>query len=63
MMTEISQNIINDCSDIGTVSFFAPQSDWDEHFGIVDGQVIRFQCVQGDPHQITKPVWGQFHCL
>lgn len=63
MMQEVSQNIISDCSNIGAVSFGIWGTDSFEVYGIIDGQVRQFGCVEfcGSPPG-ERIDWGLQGC-
>jgi hypothetical protein len=64
MMQKISQNIISNCNNIGTVLFQSRFSDWIEIYGIIDDQVTRFRCIgEGPAADGQRPVWGEYFCV
>jgi hypothetical protein len=68
LMTDLTQNIISNCSDVGMVSFSPIQSDWIADVGLLtNGRVGLFKCIPGfdrrrPNRRPQQPTWGQQAC-
>lgn len=62
MMQEISQSIITNCSNAGTVSFIRRSSGWIQIYGIIDSQVTKFRCIGLPTGSEQRTAWGQHYC-
>lgn len=66
LMTEVSTNIVNNCSKIGSVKFELNEADERvaNHklvYGLIDGSVKEFECVSPS-EEASKLKWGQASC-
>lgn len=59
LLTTISRAFIAGCRPVGLVTFGVEYSGWINSFGVVNGSVAPFQCVDlGE----QEPVWGYQYC-
>jgi hypothetical protein len=56
----IASRIIKSCSKIASVSFAIDQTDDGSIYGIKNGQIIRFACI--DAGSDKQPKWGETYC-
>lgn len=56
-MQTISTAIITGCEIVSVVEFALDESDGIEQFGLIDGEVKRFDCVEAG-----EPTWGYQRC-
>ncbi|MGG6298129.1 hypothetical protein ACQ4M4_27360 [Leptolyngbya sp. AN02str] len=61
LMTTISRTIINGCPPVGLVTFSMAETDWQSPFGLINGQVREFECV--DPSSEPTTPWGYYTCI
>lgn len=63
MMQEVSQNIINNCSNIGAVRFGIWGTSSFDTYGMIDGQVAQFRCIgfRGTSSS-ERTAWGLQGC-
>jgi hypothetical protein len=59
-MTILATRIMNGCSSIGMVSFGQGHSDWVISFGMVNGQVESFYCLEFGSSRVAR--WGEQYC-
>lgn len=59
LLTSISRDIITGCAGIGVVTFNVDQTDWSQEYGLVNGRVQAFQCVDPGPEVLE---WGTTAC-
>ncbi|MCJ8283790.1 MAG: hypothetical protein MJK14_29460 [Rivularia sp. ALOHA_DT_140] len=59
-MSDISNNIISNCNNIGSVKFEVDRTDNRVAYGIVDNSVKKFECIS--PTDNSKLKWGQVSC-
>lgn len=59
-MLSLSQEVIQYCSAISSVQFSSDSSGWHDIYGLIDGEVTGFNCVelQGD----LELNWGEYFC-
>lgn len=60
-MTALSTNLINRCQPLSRVTFQLDQTDWEVTFGLMENQIIAFECA--DPGRSTVLNWGEAFCL
>lgn len=60
-LTSVSTTIIEGCNAVGVVTFTAAESDWSDSYGLVNGQVRPFECI--DPGREDRPAWGFHVCI
>jgi hypothetical protein len=56
----IATRVIKNCSQIGSVSFSGYRTDGGTEYGLKNGQIIEFICLE-DQRQL--PRWGEDRCL
>lgn len=60
-MTILATRVINSCGSIGRVTFGPANSDWLHSYGLVNGQVMGFTCVEsGTTNRALR--WGERYC-
>lgn len=62
MLNSIAANVIRGCSDVAVVSYGIPGTGHISSFGLVNGHVQRFQCVDGGGRSVPRPRWGWQYC-
>jgi hypothetical protein len=70
LLTDLAQNIISNCSDVGLVSFGPANSGWIERVGLINNDRVGvFQCVNTDlpgrrryRSRLPRVSWGQQFC-
>ncbi|MEO1124640.1 MAG: hypothetical protein AAFX95_11200 [Cyanobacteria bacterium J06639_16] len=60
-MNNISSQIIEDCQPVSLVEFQMYSTDWAETYGLVNGNVVLFSCIEAGIG--ANPRWGQVVCL
>ena len=60
-MTTISTQLITECQPVSLVDFQVNYTDWSAKYGLVNGNVIAFECVEPGVGAYTQ--WGQEFCL
>ena len=62
LMTNISVGLIEQCQGLGLVTFNVYYTDWNEYFGLVNGNVTQFsQCAEDLRERYLN--WGEIACL
>jgi len=59
LLTTMSRAFIEGCPLVGLVTFAVEYSGWINSFGVVNGDVVPFQCLDLGGQE---PVWGQQYC-
>ncbi|MCU0567084.1 MAG: hypothetical protein MUF49_10860 [Oculatellaceae cyanobacterium Prado106] len=62
LMQSMATEIISDCPSIGSVVFAAADSEWAISFGLIEGGVQAFQCLQREPWESSPAPWGFLDC-
>ncbi|MBD1915279.1 MULTISPECIES: hypothetical protein [Cyanophyceae] len=60
LMTELSTSLINRCQPLGMVTFQLDQTDWEATFGLMENQIVPFECT--DSGRSTVLNWGEAFC-
>jgi len=61
-MTILATRVINSCGSVGRVTFGMDNTDWSHAYGLVNGQVVAFTCVEpGTTNRSLR--WGERYCL
>ena len=60
LLTTVARAFIEGCRPVGLVTFGVPASDWTNSFGLINGRVQPFQCVE--PGE-AAPTWGFEYCF
>ncbi|MBD2106184.1 hypothetical protein [Nodosilinea sp. FACHB-13] len=60
LMTALSTSLINRCQPLSMVTFQLDQTDWETTFGLIENQIVSFECT--DPDQSTVLNWGEAFC-
>lgn len=61
-MIQISQQVLSACKDVSIVSFGPYRSDAELYYGVVNGKVRKFQCIQTSNTPRVVP-WGFVPCF
>lgn len=59
-MLSLSQAVIEDCNTISSVRFSSDSSGWHGIYGLVDGEVALFACVEPAGYRALE--WGEYFC-
>lgn len=59
-MLRISDYLIQNCSNVSSVLFSSNSSGWQDVYGIVNGRVSGFICVDHAPNHVLR--WGEYYC-
>ena len=59
-MLSLSQEVIDDCGATSSVRFGSDNSGWHDIYGLVDGDVTGFTCV--DLYADRQLEWGEYFC-
>ena len=62
MLNSITANVIRGCSDVAVVSYGILGTGYIKNFGLVNGRVQRFQCVEMGGRSTPRPQWGWQYC-
>lgn len=62
-LTNVSKNIIMNCSSIGLINFARHKSDVSITYGIYNNRVVEFECHEADRRIKYHPKWGEVICL
>lgn len=60
-MTSVSTGIIEACGPVSLVDFQMNATDWTVVFGLVDGNIVPFECLTPGPGPDAQ--WGQRFCF
>lgn len=60
-MTILATRVINGCGSIGRVTFGMDNTDWSYSYGLINGQVTGFSCID-DVSTNRTPRWGERYC-
>ena len=63
-MKSIATGVIEQCPSFSYVVFGAAASDWQIHFGLINGKVQEFQCRESsrDGRTFSSLPWGFYNC-
>ena len=61
LLTSISSQLIEECDSVSMIKFAIHQTDWNVVFGLVDGSVLSFECIEPSLGRIRQ--WGTTVCL
>lgn len=59
MQLAMAKKIVANCPQIGLVAFSQDQTDWVNMYGLINGKVQAFECVDME----EKAKWGEYPCL
>lgn len=59
-MHNISDRLIQHCETVSAVRFASNNSGWQDIYGLINGQVTGFACVDIAPGQTLR--WGEYYC-
>lgn len=60
LLTALSTSLINRCQPLGMVTFQIDQTDWEATFGLMENQIVAFECT--DSGRSTGLNWGEAFC-
>jgi hypothetical protein len=58
----IAKKVISGCSQVGSVSFAMKETDWIVTYGMINGKVKHFTCVEAGPRAPALR-WGETYCI
>lgn len=59
-MAQMSSRLIQSCQTVSAVRFSSNNSGWQDVYGLINGQVAGFTCVDIDLHRALR--WGEYYC-
>lgn len=62
MLISIASNVIRNCNNVAVISYGLYSSDYVKSFGLVNGRVRPFQCLQNRDRSTPPPRWGWQYC-
>ncbi|MCT7987163.1 SH3 domain-containing protein [Laspinema olomoucense] len=60
LMQNISESLIQNCGTISSVKIASNNSGWHHVFGLINGRVQTFECIDAGPGSQQR--WGQYFC-
>lgn len=60
LMQTISEQLIQNCGTISSVKIGSNNSGWHHVFGLINGRVQIFDCIEAGPGNPLR--WGQYYC-
>lgn len=63
LLISLTRNIVNNCNRVSAVEYALRYSDYIRTFGLVDGEIKVFECINSRRGNPVNPRWGQQICL
>ncbi|QQE64646.1 SH3 domain-containing protein [Leptolyngbya sp. BL0902] len=59
-MGQMGNRLIQNCQTVSAVRFASNNSGWQDVYGLINGQVVGFTCVDTDLNRALR--WGEYYC-